>query len=362
MARSSKSQRRLLREASDWWDNDRNRLLVIRTTAYVLFAVSIAGTVYAGVNGDLPPWAMSLYVAFAIQLVFMTFMYAIRHSGEQELTRKIYTLRTHRVGQWVSERELLAELVRYAACSSAGVDPLQPALGSNQATRRSRKQKTPWPNVNAAEVVCASIREAVEHQLSSPSAGTAGNREPIRIDFVAYSAETLISLSREILVELEEIRDEKKTLEIPVAVRILVRDTGEDSTWLVPLARDEARDIEYFDELRVRFRNVQFSALGEFEDGLAGILTPRNVDFTVRGYELEPFIKGLQVQRSGGVIGFYTVDELRNPEGWDYSGHGVPLCSMKSNGSYFEDLSASVFKRWFDEVWDDRTLCRNLDF
>jgi hypothetical protein len=350
MPKSQPSQRRLLRQTVDWWEADRNRLFVIRAIAYLLLAGSIAGTIYSGITGVLPVWAATLYVFFAVQLVFMTFMYAIKHSSLEEVRRAVLEIRRGRLVQWEFERTMLAEFARFAACTSAGLDPTVPP----PRTRRGRliRSKPPVPAVvDKAQEVRELTRRALEARATPDPALT----EPLQISFMAYSAETIIDLSREILAELDEqLGDDSRSLVTQaVAVRVLVRDTSDDHEWLVPLAENERDDEEYAADLRTRFRNVQRSALKEFEDGLKDIVPPRDVRFEVRGYRLEPLIKGIVFDGSEGMFGLYAIDELRDPDGWDYSGHAVDLCRVARGGEYFESVAFDFFSEWFEALWEN---------
>jgi hypothetical protein len=357
MPPSQPSQRRILREAVDWWEADRNRLLVIRCTAYLLLAASIVGTIYSGVTGVLPVWAATLYVFFAVQLVFMTFMYAIKHSSHEEVRRAVLEIRRSRLIQWEFERTMLAEFARFAACTTAGLDPTVPT----SRIRRGRlvRSKPPVPAVvDKAQEVRELTRRAVEARVAPDPVLT----DPIQISFIAYSAETIIELSREILAELDEqLGDDSRTLVTQaVSVRVLVRDTSDDHDWLVPLAENEREDEEYAADLRTRFRNVQRSALKEFEDGLKDIVPPREVRFEVRGYRLEPLIKGIVFDGSEGMFGLYAIDDLRDPDGWDYSGHAVDLCRIASSGAYFESVGFQFFSEWYEALWENDRYSRTL--
>ncbi len=354
---------KLLRRAVDWWESDRSRLILIRIVWYLLFAASVSGTVYAAWKGALPAWALTLYAFFVVQLVFMTFMYAIKHSGLQELRGALFALRRQRLVQWEFERAMLAEFVRFAACTSAGINPTPAVSKPNR--RRLVRSKPPLPAVeNRSEETRRLIRQAVQARATHPdAAGTAepSRKEPIVIKFLAYSAETLIGLSRDIVAQLDDTLSEECRLEEDLEVRVLIRDISGDHDWLVPLAVNEREDAEYAEDLRVRFRNVQRSALKEFEDGLRDVLPPRQVKFDVRGYRLEPLLKGLVVDDREGMVGLYAIDDLRNPTGWDYSGHAVDLCRVTAGGSYFENTGLQMYNDWFDKVWEDDHLSRNVN-
>ena len=98
--------RKIILSAINWWDEESSRLQIIRIIAYLLFAASISGTIYAAIKGALPAWGVTLYVFFAVELVFLTFMYAIRHSGDVEIKRAIFDLRLKREMQWEFERSM----------------------------------------------------------------------------------------------------------------------------------------------------------------------------------------------------------------------------------------------------------------
>jgi hypothetical protein len=358
-------QRNLLRAAAAWWDSDANRLLVIRTIAYGLFAASVAGTIYAAVKGVLPIWAVTVYVAFAVQLTFMTFMYAIRHSGAEEIRRSIYDLRRRNLPEWQFERELLAEFARYAFCTAHGVDP-SPPRPPGPPGRRARQARTPWPQIDTSTVACSLVREHLTSKLDrQPDASRPGNRPTddeltLSIDFIAYSAETLINLSRAICDEIAEVQDERARFEGSIRARVLIRDNRDEVDWLVPLATDQLSDTSYGRDLRTRFRNVQRSALREFQESLKDLTSPRQVDFRLRGYHVEPLLKGVMVDRTQGLFGLYTVSDLKDPEGWDYSGHAVTLCPCDVNGDYVSALAAGMFNRWFDQLWENEQLTRSI--
>jgi len=188
----------------------------------------------------------------------------------------------------------------------------------------------------------------------------------LSIDFVAYSAETLINLSRDISAEIDDVVQESvqgahAPYEGLIRIRILIRDTTEGYEWLVPLATEHEKDREYATDLRTRFRNVQRSALKEFQESLKDIISPKQVDFHIRGYRLEPLVKGVMVDRSKGIFGLYTVDDLRDPEGWDYSGHAVTMCPCDKNGDFVQATCADFFRRWFELLWDNNQFTKSLD-
>jgi len=367
--------RRLLQQSIDWWEADRNRLTAIRVLAYGLFLGSIAGTIYAGVKGSLPLWGVTVYVFFAVELVFLTFMYAIRHSGQEEIRRAVFDLRVSRLPQWQFERGMLFEFARIAACQAAGVDPHPPATSSGRA--RSTNKKRPIPGVDGNEEVRALVRGEIHKMLGTDSYGEGGEEdaaleaihqdsepqaknamEPAKqlsLSFVAYSSETFIELSREIADEIDNVLNSSdKSFDADIHVRVLVRDTSPSHQWLVPLARKERDDNEYGGELRTRFDNVRRSALKEFEESLKNLFPPRHVTFSVRGYRMEPLLKGVMVNATNGILGIYSVSDLKDPEGWDYSGHGIEFVKANVDGDTFEQAAAEFFNSWFDLAWDER--------
>lgn len=351
-------ERRLLRQAVDWWEADRSRLVIIRSVAYGLFLASVVGTVYAGIKGALPIWAITLYVFFTVQLVFMTFMYAIKHSGQEEIRRAIFDVRRARQAEWQFERASLVEFARLTACQSAGLDPTIEELPSRRG--RLMHARMPLPALASKE---AEARRLVNAALASPGAGESTNHsreegadgDNLELKFVAYSSETLIELSREMVAELEDVLESREDrFRGEVTVKILVRELALEHQWLIPLAKDERADIEYADDLRTRFRNVQRSALKEFEESLKELIPPKQVHFAVRGYGAEPLFKGLLVNETEGMIGFYTISPLKDPDGWDYSGHGMDFCRISTGGNPFERAAAKMFNEWFEEMWDER--------
>jgi hypothetical protein len=354
--------RRLLIRATDWWEEDRNRLGIIRFLAYALFLTSIIGTIYSGIKGALPIWAVTLYVLFAVELVFLTFMYAIRHSGKAEIRRAIFDLRLKRQSEWEFQRAMLAEFTRLTACLSAGIDPTMPDPHS----RRGRLvvHKLPLPSVDKHEEAKALIRAAVMRFV--PEQNPAGSNvtehprasEPdakrIDLQFIAYSSETLIELSRTMMSELDDIltSSDLRLDGVEIHVRILIRDTSPDTEWMIPLARSERADQEYAADLRTRFRNVQRSELKRFEETLKDLTSQRQVHFLVRGYQAEPLIKGIMVDGYRGMFGIYTVSDLQDPPGWDYSGHDIDFCRAAKDGNQFESAAAQFFNDWFELMWD----------
>src|SRR5664280_3273257 len=147
---NDEGRRRALLQVVDWWESDRSRLLIIRVVAFGLFVASVAGTVYSGVKGFLPAWALTLYAAFTVQLVFMTFMYAIRHSGKEEIRKAIFDLRRSRIEEWRFHHNALAEYARLTACQAASMDPSLVEI-SNRRMRRTHV-KAPWPAVPSKEL------------------------------------------------------------------------------------------------------------------------------------------------------------------------------------------------------------------
>jgi len=335
--------------------------------AYILFAGSVAATIYSGIKGVLPLWAFTLYGAFAIQLVFMTFMYAIKHSGAEEIRRSLYSLRRERVTEWKFTSEMLAEFARFAFCTSSGLDPA-PLPPPGLTPRKLRQRKAPWPTVDISAQICKDVRSSLESKIEEIRKARDENRRPdeksllLELDFIAYSAETLIVLSREITAEIDDILQASDVrFDGHVSVRVLIRDTTESSEWLVPLAVEEDKDIEYAADLRTRFRNVQRSALREFHEALKDILAPKQVDFRVRGYRVEPLVKGVLVDGSKGLFGLYTVSPLKDPDGWDYSGHAVTMCPCDVNGDFVQSTARKFLKDWFDMLWSSSGLTRSLD-
>jgi hypothetical protein len=339
--------------------------------AYGLFAASVAGTIYSAIKGVLPVWAITIYVSFAVQLTFMTFMYAIRHSGAEEIRRSIYDLRRQRVDQWQFEREMLAEFSRYAFCTAHNVDP-KPISQSGARRSRLRPNKAPWPTENPTAEICKYVRDALKSKIEHVQAAKQRRESPddqdliLGIDFIAYSSETLINLSRDISAEIDEVVQDSlhqfhSRFEGIIKVRILIRDTTQGYEWLVPLATEEQKDKEYAADLRTRFKNVQRSALKEFQESLKDVVSPKQVDFHVRGYRLEPLIKGVLVDGSKGIFGLYTVDDLKDPQGWDYSGHAVTMCPCDRDGEFVSATAAHFLKRWFDLLWENNQFTKSLD-
>jgi len=358
----SNKNRKVMLSAINWWEEESSRLKVIRIIAYLLFAASISGTIYAAVKGALPAWGVTLYVFFAVELVFLTFMYAIRHSGDAEIRRSIFELRLKREMQWEFERSMLAEFVRLTACLTSGIDPeLRPPL-----SQRGRRvaPKLPFPTVDRNEEAKELIRQAVEPyfknalQDSLPSEqleATVANSNEISLDFIAYSSETLIELSRDMTAELDELLSSGDgTLDgVDIHVRILVRDTSPDGQWLIPLARNDAADAEYAADLRTRFRNVQRSELKRFEETLKNLVAPKQVHFFVRGYRVEPLFKGIMLNQSRGMFGLYKISDLQDPSGWDYSGHDIDFCRIEQEGGSFQTAVIHFFNDWFELMWND---------
>jgi hypothetical protein len=356
--------RQILLEMSQWWQSDRNRLMAIRILAYGLFFCSIGGTVYAGIKGALPLWAVTLYVFFAIQLVFLTFMYAIQHSGRTEIRRAMFDHRLRRQQQWEFERGMLAEFTRLTACLSAGISPTPSVIRPKRGGLIV--QKLPLPAVeNKNAEVRALIRQAIEPHLVETSEGTssddasrsrmAAGQKRIDLEFIAYSSETLIELSREMTDELDDMLAfaTGNINDVDFHVRILIRSTSPDHEWLIPLARHEHSDEEYAADLRTRFRNVQRSELKRFEETLKNLTSPGQVHFLVRGYWTEPLVKGLMVNNTQGLFGIYTISSLQDPPGWDYSGHDIDFCRADANGTEFERAAATSFNEWFNLLWDE---------
>lgn len=366
MARAGTRQGTFFRGAALWWESDRNRVRLIRSLAYFLFAASISGTIYSGIQNVLPTWAITLYVAFAVQFVFMTFMYAIKHSGVEEIRRAVYDLRHENIEQWDFERRMLAEFARYAFCTVHDVDPAPTPPSTTRSSRRARK--LPWPSIQSSDVICSYTREALDTKLAAIREASASHSTVdeshlvLTIDFIAYSAETLINLSRDICAELEDALSESDTrFTGTVKVRILIRDTDDINGWLVPLANDPEKDREYDSSLRTRFQNVQKSALREFQENLRDIIAPKQVEFRVRGYHTEPLLKGILIDGTKGLFGLYTISELRDPDGWDYSGHSVVMCPCNTQGNYVESTSANLLSQHFGWLWENRGLTRPLD-
>lgn len=348
MTRSTARDRRLLDQAVEWWDSDRTRLVVIRVLAYGLFLASVAATVYSGVRGSLPAWAITLYAFFSVQLVFATFMFAIRRSGQEEIRRALFELRRERVPQWLLERAMLAEFARIAACLAAGTAPGDPRP-SGTAAPKPRSGKSAFPSVDMSEVGRLVLRRT-EARREGEGSG------PLTIDFVAYSFETMLVTVRDVAGQLASAAPLPDGFE--VQVRILLRDLSEDADWLVPLAANELADIQYAANLRTRFHTAQDSTLEEFASLLAAVLPPGALHFDVKGYRFEPLVKGILVDRSDGVFGLYTVSALHNPVGWDYSGHAVECGRARLDGNPYERAAAFYFREWFSAVWDDSRLSR----
>jgi len=354
--------RKIILSAINWWDEESSRLQIIRIIAYLLFAASISGTIYAAIKGALPAWGVTLYVFFAVELVFLTFMYAIRHSGDVEIKRAIFDLRLKREMQWEFERSMLAEFLRLSACLTNGIDP-ELKLPVSQRGRRVAP-KLPFPIIDRNEEAKELIREAVKpyfkgfDQDSLPSKqleAVVANSNLIALDFIAYSSETLIELSRNMTAELDEqLASGNGTLDgVDIHIRVLVRDTSADGEWMIPLARSEVADAEYAADLRTRFRNVQRSELKRFEETLKNLVPPKQVHFSVRGYHLEPLIKGIVLNQTRGMFGLYKISDLQEPSGWDYSGHDIDFCRIKQNGGPFEAAAIHFFNDWFELIWND---------
>lgn len=357
MTRDNKRQRRVLLQVIDWWDNDANRLRVIKSVFWIMFLGSISGTLYAWSKGSLPAWAISAYVTFATTLVFATFSYAIKYTGELEKQSFLYSIRSDQIEQWRFERDVLLEFARYCACDTFG-HPWSEADNLLRGSVRSTVRRGGWPRVDAADVLRKDIRSCLNPgaPVNAPPLGAA-----LELDLVAYSSETFIELSREIVGEIEVAR-RVDGFDGPVHVRVLTRDTSDESDWLVPLTREQRRDGEYRDELSIRFTNVRKSALGEFEDSLKDVLSPDQVEFQVKGYRLEPLLKGILVNHQKGVFGLYSIDDLRSPKGWDYSGHAVAMCRADIEGKGFESLAGRFLAEWFDGVWSDNHRAHVLQY
>lgn len=349
--------RRLLTQVIEWWDNDVTRLRVIKVVFWIMFLGSVSGTIYAWWKGSLPAWAVSAYVTFAATLVFATFSYAIKYASENEKRSFLYSVRSDQVEQWRFERNVLLEFARYCACDTFG-HPWAATDNVIGGTIRSKLTHATWPRVNVGQILREDIRESVKDVHRTPSEA---GFETIDLDFVAYSAETFIEITREIVAEIERTATQA-AFSGRVRVRILTRDTSPGVEWLVPLTAEERRDVRYRDELSVRFTNVRKSALGEFEDGLRDVLAASRVEFQVKGYRVEPLLKGILVNKRKGVFGLYAIDELRSPKGWDYSGHAVAMCRADLDGKGFDGLAARFFNTWFEGVWSSTAFAHALTY
>jgi hypothetical protein len=385
---TNQKDRRILINAMDWWQDDRTRLRTTRILIRLLFFASIAGTVYSGVKGALPIWAISLYVFVAIELVYMTFLYAIRHSGRLEITRAIYDLRVQRVKQWELERGILGEFLRLTACHCAGIDPVPHRQARRQ---RIASQPLPFPQFNVSDEISRMVRrsfgrflpQAVRYlegddnrQLATgdaplTTAAVENVQRPsdlmtlevfigprtVQLDLIAFSAETMIEIGKRFTDELTLLLgacDSETLQDVEVLVRILVRDTEPDETWLVPVTKIEANDAVYIEGLRDRFRMLQRTFVSKFEDTLRTLIEPSgHVDLKVRGYRLEPLFKGLLIDGIEGLMGMYAITSLHDPPGWDYSGHIVDLFRIDHDGTLFEKTAYEMFRQWFNYAWSE---------
>lgn len=358
--RSPEVDRNLVERAFAWWEAAENRLAVIRMLFYSLFLLSIVGAIYGAIAGSLPPWGISLYAAFGIQLVFLTFMYAIRHASDEEARRALYELRRDRVPEWQFERRMLVELARFAHCQASGIETsvhLDDVRGRGRGFRGRRGGE--WPDIPANEILRSAFTEALDKRGAvAAAAGDSQAVEPLAIHVIAYSSETLLEFLRDIGAGLASLSDAGKT--VPrLAVKVLVRDVSPEAKWLVPLVEDERGDVTYADELRIRFRNARETNLREFKLGLEEA-SPGEVDFQVRGYRVEPLIKGITVDRSVGIFFLYTVDDLAGPQGWDYSGHWNEWAKADSQGAYFEQFGLKALDSWFNLLWYEQRLSREV--
>ena len=291
-------------------------------------------------------------------------MYAIRHSGRAEIRQSQFDLRLRRLEQWEFERGMLAEFTRIAACLSAEIsfepDVVRPKRGGSLVV-----QRLPLPAIKNRNLEARILlRDAVNvYLVPTPQSEQDGHHQGsqipsskrIELDFIAYSSETLIELSREMTAELDDLQAtaDGRLDEVEFHVRVLVRDTSPDHEWLVPLARHEHADEEYAADLRTRFRNVQRSELRRFEEALKNLTSPRQVHFATRGYWTEPLIKGIMVNGRRGMFGIYTISGLQDPAGWDYSGHDIEFCVADTCGNAFEKTAANAFNDWFKLLWDE---------
>jgi hypothetical protein len=348
--------------AASWWERDETRLSAIRTLAYGLFFTSVGLTIYAGYVGTLPVWAFTVYIAFVVQLTYLTFMYAIKRSGDEDVFRALFSLRKNHLHGWRLEREMLAEFARFAFCTANQVDPAAIADSSGQ---RAKFRKPPWPKIDPTAEVCRYVREDLQAIIDGQSAGTGPERElgTLTMDFIAYSSETFLEMSRRICAEIEEIVGtlEGRSLPARVNVRLLVRDTQESAEWLIPLANDAESDRRYAAELRTRFNNVRRTVCSEFREALKDLASSRNVDFRVRSYRVEPLLKGVIVGRRRGVFGLYGIDNLKEPAGQDYSGQAVTLCACDAQGDFVFSTAANFLMRGFDDIWNNDQISRAID-
>src|SRR6185437_9238653 len=108
------------------------------------------------------------------------------------------------------QRDMLAEFVRFAFCTAHGLNPAMPQIPDPKASRL-RPRKAPWPAVDSEKAICDYVREALKSKLQGIAAATA-KAGPVQdsdlileLDFIAFSAETLITLSREICGEIDEV-------------------------------------------------------------------------------------------------------------------------------------------------------------
>jgi hypothetical protein len=360
-------RRSFLRDAASWWDSDRNRLSLIRGTAYLLFVMSVGGTIYAGVTGALPAWALTLYAAFTVQLVFMTFMYAIKHSGVEEIRHALYTLRKQRVAEWQMERTMLVEMVRLGFCATHDLDPGEIAENLGKRVVGQGRDRSVWPEVNWQQQLHDMLCSAVSAHVHPEEIAEPPNElhhvdhatRVVELDLIYYSSETtLLDLTREFTTAIEDvIGKDPKRFHARLEVRVLVRDTSEEHAWLVPVADDEDDDIRYSARLRTRFTSARESHIVEFHDQLKELLPLREqLVFRARMYRAEPLIKGAMINRAEGAFGLYGVNYLTHPPGFDYSGHGVVHCPCRLDGSPTETAAAKFFNYWFHRLWEDQSI------
>jgi hypothetical protein len=176
----------------------------------------------------------------------------------------------------------------------------------------------------------------------------------LQLDVIAYSTETF----RRPFASFFEAMSEADHPNAAVSIRILLKDWTK--FFAIPAGKN-SNEVQ-------RYREVTAIRNEHASQGLWSFLhsmTQRfeNISFEFRLYSLDPFQKGILINRKTAYWNFYILAEglqAGYENVWDYDGQDVNLIEFRRDGSAAEARVVRSIGDWFDTIWSNDILSREF--
>jgi hypothetical protein len=136
------------------------------------------------------------------------------------------------------------------------------------------------------------------------------------------------------------------------SLKLLVRDCK--SGFIIPCDEDLKRDPGY--NARVKSRGDKY--IEEFRAATHNLND--RIKLEVKTYRLEPFHKGIIVNRETAYWSLYPITTAPRGTGgkkiWDYYGPGAKYVELHKGGSGVEATTFDSIVEWFDTIWGNFSL------